>query len=484
MNEAMNDDVALLREYARQNSEEAFATLVSRYVNLVYSVALRSVRDAHLAEEITQAVFIILARKAASLGDKTILSGWLCRTARYASANALTIQRRRQRREQEAYMQSQFEQPNLSSQGETAPDETWTRIAPLLEGAMAKLGQKDHDALVLRFFEGRNFREVGATLGASEDAAKARVGRALEKLRKFFTKRGVSSTTAIIAGTITANSVQAAPMAMAKTVTAAGITKGSIATASTLSLVKGTIKVMTYAKLKLAIGVTAVILLAGGAATVALSDGDVKTSSPANGRPNSTAVLTGQTNGPMVAIDSQFVVVPDDSIGKLGLTWQPAESGGTMSVLDKSQSSAAMQSLQQTAGVEFLRGNVGWGGPSGKTVKNVGWVTTSGKTMKVSVTKPVDGAGINANIAIVLYVTPFCSSDSSSFELNLTNELQEVQTTISTASATLESGQTIVMRQAVVASQSPDKEITTSSSLLVFVTPSHFKAGTQFHRLN
>src|SRR5277367_2921541 len=82
--EMPNDDLSLLREYDRNNSEAAFATLVSRHVNLVYSVALRSVRDAHLAEEITQAVFIILARKADSLGDQTILHGWLCRTARYA----------------------------------------------------------------------------------------------------------------------------------------------------------------------------------------------------------------------------------------------------------------------------------------------------------------------------------------------------------------------------------------------------------------
>jgi len=92
----MPDDMALLREYDRNNSEEAFAALVSRHVNLVYSMALQEVHDPHLAEEITQAVFIILARKADLLGDKTILSGWLCRTARYASANALTIQRRRQ----------------------------------------------------------------------------------------------------------------------------------------------------------------------------------------------------------------------------------------------------------------------------------------------------------------------------------------------------------------------------------------------------
>ena len=130
MNEMPSDDLALLREYARNNSEEAFAALVSRHVNLVYSVALRQVRDPHLAEEITQAVFIILARKAASLGPKTILPGWLCRTARYASANALTIQRRRQRREQEAHMQSILNEPE---------SETWQQIAPLLDGALEKL---------------------------------------------------------------------------------------------------------------------------------------------------------------------------------------------------------------------------------------------------------------------------------------------------------------------------------------------------------
>src|SRR5215475_2817021 len=125
----MSEDLTLLREYAESHSEEAFATLVSRYVNLVYSVALRQVRDPHLAEEITQAVFIILARKASSIGDKTILSGWLCRTARYASANALTIQRRRQQREQEAFMQSQLESENdFSRQDEEA--KIWNQIAP------------------------------------------------------------------------------------------------------------------------------------------------------------------------------------------------------------------------------------------------------------------------------------------------------------------------------------------------------------------
>ncbi len=255
-----NDDLTLLREYARNHSEEAFSTLVSRYVNLVYSVALRSGRDAHLAEEITQAVFIILARKADSLGDKTILPGWLCRTARYASANALTIQRRRQQREQEAFMQSTL--------NEAEPTETWNQIAPLLDGALEQLGQKDHDALVLRFFENKTFAEVGVTLGASEDAAKMRVNRALEKLRKFFGRRGVSSTTAIIAGTISANSVQAAPVALAKSVTAVAIAKGAAASGSTLTLIKGALKIMAWTKAKTAIVIGAGVLLAAGTVAV------------------------------------------------------------------------------------------------------------------------------------------------------------------------------------------------------------------------
>jgi uncharacterized protein (TIGR03435 family) len=136
---------------------------------------------------------------------------------------------------------------------------------------MEKLGKKDHDAVVLRFFEGRNFKEVGAALGASEDAAKMRVNRALEKLRIFFTKRGVSSTTAIIAGAVSANSVQAAPVALAKSVTALAVAKGAAASGSTLTLIKGALKIMAWTKAKTAIVATVGVLLAAGTTTAVVT---------------------------------------------------------------------------------------------------------------------------------------------------------------------------------------------------------------------
>jgi RNA polymerase sigma factor (sigma-70 family) len=255
------DDMELVREYARSNSEAAFATLVERHINLVYSVALRRAADTHLAQEITQAVFIILARKANALGAKTILPGWLCRTAHYVSANALTTRRRRQHYEQEALMQSLLNEPDCVQ---------WNQIAPLLEDALARLNKKDYDAVVLRFFENRSFSEVGSALGIKEDTARMRIGRALEKLRKYYFKRGVDSTTAVIAGAISAHSIQAAPAGLAKSVSAVAMAKGTVASASTLSLIKGALKLMAWSKAKTAAVAGAILIFAAGTTAISL----------------------------------------------------------------------------------------------------------------------------------------------------------------------------------------------------------------------
>lgn len=249
-------DIELLRQYSEQNSEAAFAELVTRYVNLVYSAAARKTGNLHAAEEITQAVFIILAKKAGRLREGTILSGWLYQTARLTAANFLRHEMRRGQREQEAYMQS------IS----TEPD-TWPEIAPLLEDAMGRLNEKERNAIVLRFFEGKSFQEIGAAFGGTENAAKKRVIRGLEKLRKFFARQGLSSTTAIIAEKISVNSIQAAPMAPAKSIAAVAVTKGAAASLSTLTLVKGALKVMAWTKAKTAIiaGGVAIVLAAGTA---------------------------------------------------------------------------------------------------------------------------------------------------------------------------------------------------------------------------
>src|ERR1700753_1358683 len=153
------DDNDLLREYAERGSEEAFTTLVHRHINKVYSVALRHTRDPHQADEITQAVFVILARKSRSLSPRVILSGWLYQTARLTAVTFIRGNIRRARREQEAHMRT------ILNENES---EHWAQIAPLLDNAMSGLNETDRNAVVLRFFDGKSMKEVGAALGANE----------------------------------------------------------------------------------------------------------------------------------------------------------------------------------------------------------------------------------------------------------------------------------------------------------------------------
>jgi uncharacterized protein (TIGR03435 family) len=254
------DDSALIQDYAGTGSESAFAELVERHIGLVYSAAFRQLNDSHLAEDVTQVVFIILARKAGRLTRHATLAGWLLKTTRYAAAVQLRNNIRRSRREQEASMQSAIDQSSRA---------IWEQLKPLLDEAMASLGDSDRDVLALRYFESKTAQEIGRVLNLSEDAAQKRANRALEKLRKFFAKRRVSSTAAIIAGAISANSAHAAPATLAKAVTAVAV-KGAAASTSTLVLMKGVLKLMTWTQTKIIIiaGVSSVLLI--GTTTVTL----------------------------------------------------------------------------------------------------------------------------------------------------------------------------------------------------------------------
>ena len=208
--EMTNDDMALVREFTATQSEAAFAELVQRHLNFVYSVAVRQVGDIHLAQDVAQSVFIILARKAWALGDGTIFLGWLFRTTSYVAADALKAHRRRMQREQEACMQWELNAPDTNA---------WQQVAPLLDEAIAELGERDRTALVLRFFGNQSAREIAETLNLTEEAAQKRTTRALEKLRQLFNKRGVTLTTAVLVSVVTTNSMQAAPTGLAAAIT-------------------------------------------------------------------------------------------------------------------------------------------------------------------------------------------------------------------------------------------------------------------------
>lgn len=201
----MKTDVELLRCYVETGSESAFAELIQRHIALVYSVALRRVGgDAHLAEDVAQTVFNDLARKAPQLSDRAHLGGWLFLSANLASAAIVRSERRRKAREIAVHDM----QPTISP---AEPDPDWTQLRPVIDDAIVELKEDDRDAVVLRFFEKRSFSEVGAALQVTEDAARKRVDRALEKLRGALQRRGITSTSAALGIALTSATATSVP---------------------------------------------------------------------------------------------------------------------------------------------------------------------------------------------------------------------------------------------------------------------------------
>jgi RNA polymerase sigma factor (sigma-70 family) len=255
----MTPDCELLRRYAGTKSEEAFAELVRRHVNLVYSAALRQVNgNAHLAQDVAQTVFTDLARKAASLSRRGSLTGWLYTSAHFAAAKIVRTENRRRDRE-ENFMREPI--------SETAPELDWEKLRPTLDDAMHELKETDREAILLRYFENCAFAEIGGKLGLNENAARMRVERALEKLRAVFLRRGIAAT-ATLASVISANAVQIAPAGLAGTLTSASLAAAGTGTTFTL------LKLMTATKLKL--GISALVVAGATTALVVQHQAQIK----------------------------------------------------------------------------------------------------------------------------------------------------------------------------------------------------------------
>src|ERR1035437_514728 len=237
------NDLDLLRQFTRDQSQDAFTALVNRHVKLVYSAALRQVRSPQLAEEIAQSVFADLARDAGKLSGTGFqpvhfLTAWLYQVTRRTAIDVIRKESRRQLREQIAV--------EMNDMNATAND--WTQIEPLLDDALDALDETDRSAILLRYLEKKPLREVGEALGTSDDAAQKRVSRAVEQLREFFSKRNVTIGTSGLAVLISANAVQAAPIGLAATISAAAILAGTAVHTSTIIAATKTIAMTTLQK--------------------------------------------------------------------------------------------------------------------------------------------------------------------------------------------------------------------------------------------
>jgi RNA polymerase sigma factor (sigma-70 family) len=251
----MNESNALLAEYVKNGSDTAFREFVARYVGLVYSTALRQVNgDCHLAEDVAQSVFLHLARKAHRLSSQVMLGGWLHQDTCHVAATLLRGERRRRLRERQA-----AEMNELRNSGKA----NLAHLGPGLDIAINQLGPEDRAAILLRFFEQRDLRSVGEQLGRSEDAARMRVNRALEKLHVLLKRRGVTLSVAALGASLTSEALAAAPAGLGASLAASALAEA----ASVGGFAAALAKFATTANLKFGL-LTGVLLACAGAPLV------------------------------------------------------------------------------------------------------------------------------------------------------------------------------------------------------------------------
>jgi RNA polymerase sigma factor (sigma-70 family) len=242
-------DSQLLRTYAERRLEPAFTEIVRRHVDFVYSAAIRMVRDPHLAEDVTQGVFIALAKQAPDLATRASLVGWLHCTAQNIAAQTVRTIERRRAREQEAVAMNEL----ITS----LPEASWEQIEQHLDAALGQLCDSDRDAVLLRYFQKKSAAEMAQILGISGEAAQKRLSRAVDKLREFFTKRKITVGAGGLTILISANAVQSAPVGLAATISAAAFAGTAVTTSTTVAAITKIIAMTTIQKTLVTVAVAA-----------------------------------------------------------------------------------------------------------------------------------------------------------------------------------------------------------------------------------
>jgi RNA polymerase sigma factor (sigma-70 family) len=387
----MIGDNQLIRQYAAERSEPAFAELVRRHLKMVYGAALRQVHgDTHLAEDVAQSVFTDLARKAGKLQHNHSIAGWLHASTRFAAANAIRAEARRRTREQALVSMNE-----MNSEANTG----WDGLRPLIDEALEELGGADREAIVLRYFEACEFSLVGAALGVSENAARMRVDRALEKLRAVLQRRGVAATGAALAGALAESSATVLPAQLAAGITSMALAQGG---ATLVSSTPSILKIIAMKKLSLAalgalaLSVTAVFIVRNSSdpnsQKAAAASANAKQTSPAQA--GGSAPSAGAAGDP--GLFNKIVQRHDEQVRAQGgqLTDEAAAEWDKM-VADFDDS------MKEQPGAKKFGAKILAAFPPGETLVATGWRTPAGKNAMAFVTPTTNPGGANPDQVLI-----------------------------------------------------------------------------------